>query len=91
MPAKKKDVLVTTQHRGVFFGTLHQTKDEGRTVVLDRARCAIYWATTGGFLELASKGPNSKSRIGTEATRITLYDVTSVAECAPEAVKKWRS
>jgi len=85
----ERNVLVTTQHRGVFFGTVAEERDDGRTIVLTGARCAIHWATTGGFLELAAVGPNSKSRIGDRAKRIVLYDVTSVADCSDEAVKRW--
>ena len=80
-------ILVTTEFRGVFAGFLKS--QEGRTVTLTSARCAIYWATTGGFLELAQKGPNPKSRIGSEAEEITLYGVTSVARCTEVAKLSW--
>ena len=80
-------VLVTTEFRGVFAGFLKS--QEGRTVTLTKARCAIYWSTTGGFLELAQKGPNPNSRIGSEAEEITLYGVTSVARCTEVAKLSW--
>ena len=80
-------VLVTTEHRGVFFG---YTDDENANpIVLKRARCAIRWNTTGGFLELAESGPNDGSRIGSRAPKIILYSVTSVSHVAPPAVEKW--
>lgn len=82
-------VLVTTAHRGVFFGALKSR--EGNSVVLADARCAIYWNTTGGFLELAERGPNDGSRIGSTAPRIQLFDVTSISEVTPEAVEKWQA
>lgn len=85
-----KPVLVTTAHRGVFFGFLEREEQNGETVVLTDARCAIRWRTTGGFLELASKGPNVNSKIGDTAPRITLYKVTSLTECTPEAAEAWR-
>lgn len=81
-------VLVTTEYRGVFAGELKDQKE--REIVLTNARCAIYWGTKTGFLELASKGPNSKSRIGSVAGEIKLYGVTSVTTCTPEAEKAWR-
>jgi hypothetical protein len=94
MAAKKKtepkSVLVTTSHRGVFWGTLEKTDDKGRTVVLTGARNAIYWATTKGFVELAQVGPNSRSKVGMVAPRITLHDVTSVTECTDAAAEAWR-
>lgn len=82
-------VLVTTAHRGVFFGLL--ADQNGNSISLNSARCAIYWNTRGGFLELAEKGPNDGSRIGSTAPSIQLFDVTSVADVTPEAVKKWRA
>lgn len=84
---EKRAVLVTTQYRGVFFGFLES--QDGDKVVLVRARCAIRFATTGGFLELAKIGPNHKSKIGTEAERIELYAVTSIADVSKEAIAKW--
>lgn len=83
-------VLITTQHRGVFFGTLLSEANNGKTVELKDARCAIYWGTAGGFLELAGKGPNSKSKIGAVAPQVTLHDVTSKSVCSAEAAEAWR-
>lgn len=95
MAAKKKteskSVLVTTSHRGVFWGTLEKTEDKGRTVVLTGARNAMLWNTKKGFVELADVGPNSGSRIGARAQRITLHDVTSITECTDAATKAWEA
>lgn len=84
---EQRFVLVTTEYRGVFAGFLES--QEERTVTLCRARLSIKWNTKGGFMELAKKGPNSGSRIGSEADRITLYGVTSIADCTAEAREKW--
>lgn len=82
-------VLVTTKHRGVFFGLL--AIRDGNMVILTRARCAIKFGTTDGFLELARSGPTQNSKIGAEAPRIQLFDVTSIAECTPEATERWHA
>lgn len=82
-------VLVTTQHRGVFFGQLAEERDAGKTVELMDARCAIRWGTSTGFLELAQKGPNSSSKIGAVAPRIRLHDVTSMTVCSEAAIAAW--
>lgn len=82
--------MITTKHRGVFAGYLREERDNGSTVVLTDARCAIRWATTSGFLELASKGPNSNSKIGAVASETTLYEVTSKTVCTPEAEAAWK-
>ena len=81
-------VLITTKHRGVFFGQL--VTREGNLVTLENARCAIRWNTEGGFLELADRGPNEGSKIGPTAPQIELYDVTSIAKCTDEAVTAWQ-
>ena len=91
MAAKKtkgRPVLVTTAHRGVFFGYATGSVS-GKTVKLKRARCAIYWpAECKGFLGLAAVGPLKGSRIGPPAD-IEVRDVTCVAECTPESVTRW--
>jgi hypothetical protein len=87
MNDKERPVLVTTVHRGVFFGFLESR--DGNSVTLTNARCAIRWETSGGFLELADIGPNSLSKIGSVAPRIELFDVTSITDITPQAVERW--
>ena len=74
-----QSVLVTTQHRGVFFGKLVEERDGGKTIELENARCAIRFGTTTGFLELSQTGPTSRSKIGAVAPRIRLHEVTSIS------------
>ena len=86
MKARKqlKPVLVTTVHRGVFFG--YTDNWEGDRIKLERARLVVYWdASCKGFMGLAANGPGPKCRIGPSAT-ITVRDITAVAEVTPEAV-----
>lgn len=100
MAAKKTDtkarpgeraVLVTTAHRGVFFGYTCDDTKTATTIGLRAARNAIYWnAETRGFLGLASKGPTAGCRIGAAAD-IDLRDITCVAAVTPEAVKAWEA
>ncbi len=86
---KERAVLVTTAHRGVFFG--YATETRGTTIELKRARNCIYWtASIRGFMGLAAFGPDKSCRIG-PAADIELRDITSVAEVTPEAVTKWES
>ncbi len=81
-----RPVIITTKHRGVFFGYAEDT--DGDTIKLERARCAIYWGTTKGFMQLAEAGPTPKSRVGARAD-IELRDVTAVVEVSEDAVKAW--
>ena len=84
---KERAVLVTTAHRGVFFG--YATDTGGTTISLRAARCCIYWpAAIKGFLGLASDGPMPEARVG-PAANIELRDITCVAECTPEAIVAW--
>lgn len=82
-------VLVTTSHRGVFFG--YATKTDGETIALRSARNCLYWPTENkGFLGLASMGPVRGARVGPSAD-IELRDITCVARCTDEAVKAWEA
>lgn len=86
---KERPVVVTTSHRGVFFGYASDTK--GSTIDLKRARLCVYWsADLHGFMGLASQGPSGGCKIG-PAVDIEVRDITSVVECSPEAVKAWES
>ncbi len=85
----ERAVLVTTAHRGVFFGYAVETA--GSTIKLRAARNCLYWSSdTKGFLGLAAKGPTSDCRIG-PAADIELRDITCVAECTPAAVQAWEA
>lgn len=86
---RDRAVIVTTAHRGVFFGYADAT--DGETIALKRARLCVYWtADLRGFMGLASHGPSSGCKVG-HAADITLRAVTSVVEVSPEAVAKWES
>lgn len=85
-------VLVTTKHRGVFFGFAAQADIQNEHLALKRCRCAIRWNTApNGFLHLAKEGPNKGSRIGSEAEEVFLRDVTSVTTCTETAAAAWTS
>ena len=89
--AKKEEraVIVTTTHRGVFFG--YATDIEGTVINLRAGRNCLYWSkVTKGFIGLASVGPIGDSRVGPPAD-IQLRDITSVVACTPEAVKVWET
>lgn len=85
----ERAVLVTTSHRGVFFG--YATETDGATIKLRAARNCIYWsADVKGFLGLASTGPTKTCKIG-PAANIDVRDITCVAECLPQAVAAWEA
>lgn len=82
-----RPVVVTTAHRGVFFGYAAETT--GDTIALGKARLCIYWsADVKGFMGLASGGPTPGCRVG-PAADITLRNITAVLEVTAEAEAKW--
>ncbi len=85
----ERPVIVTTAHRGVFFG--YATNIDGETIALKRARLCVYWsADVKGFMGLASGGPTASCRIG-PAADITLRNITAVVSVTPAAVTAWEA
>lgn len=89
---ENKPVLVTTEFRGVFFGYVKEDKNLPAEITLEKVRNCIYWASSiGGFLGLASKGPDAQCKIGSEVPELRLFRITSVSPVSDEAAKKWNS
>jgi hypothetical protein len=87
---KNQAVLVTTEFRGVFFGYVVSDSKLPDEITLSKVRNCIYWASSvGGFLGLASQGPNSDCKIGVMVPELRLFKVTSVSPVSDEAAKKW--
>ena len=85
----ERPVLVTTEHRGVFFG--YATDTDGLIIKLRRARNCLMWsADVKGFMGLAAMGPSKNCRIGPPAD-IAVRTITSVVEVTPAAVQAWES
>jgi hypothetical protein len=82
-------VLVTTAHRGVFGGFLVGEPAKEK-VTLTKARNCLYWSSdVRGFVGLAEKGPTAGCRVGPAAPELTLFDITAVIVCTPEAAQAW--
>lgn len=97
-----KNILVTTQHRGVFFAQVEQSQLDSykqrsvenpqtpkNLIDLKNCRMAIYWNTKRGVMELAEVGPNSGSKIGAKADVDILHDITGVFSVTDNAAEKW--
>lgn len=87
-----RPVLVTTAHRGVFFGYLVGEAAKEK-VVINKARNVTYWdVATRSFLGLAANGPTTSCRVSPAAGEAsTLFDITGVFVCTPEAVEKFEA
>ena len=81
-------LLVTTEHKGVFFGYGEMT--EAKIIRLERARMCVYWGQdVHGILGLAASGPIKGCRVTPQIPAITLQGVTSVSEVSEEAAAVW--
>lgn len=84
----KQGLVVTTIHKGVFFG--YGTPTTEKTIELEQARMCVYWSSEmHGVMGLASTGPNKGCRIGPAVPKLTLQDVTSIMEASEQAVTAW--
>lgn len=84
-----RPVIVTTAHRGVFFGYAASTT--GETIYLQNARLVVYWSPAmKGFMGLAATGPNDDCRIGPPAD-ITLRNVSAIIEVTYGAVRNFEA
>ena len=85
-------VVVTTEYRGVFFGSLAALDISERICTLTDARNCVYWPNSNrGFIGLAVTGPLDGSRVGPAASCLQLTCVTSVAICTAEAAQRWEA
>ena len=83
-----KGLVVTTEHKGVFFGYGEPTTD--KIIRLEKARMCVYWSSdVRGVLGLAASGPSNSCRIGPAVPAITLQDVTSIIEASDKAIEAW--
>lgn len=89
MPKKNRQVIITTERRGVFYGTLQSYDEAARKAVLTDARMAIYWGTERGLFQLADTGPTANSKISAPASRIQLELCECVIDVRPDAVTAW--
>ena len=83
-------LVVTTAHKGVFFG--YGTPTEKKTIRLVNARMCVSWSSdVKGVVGLAANGPSKGCRVGPAAPAITLGDVTAIMECSEKATAAWNS
>ncbi len=84
-------VIVTTKHRGVFWGSPDGYATGDEIIHLNNARMCIYWSGRKGILGLAENGPLDADRIGATAPRIELRDITAVIGVTDKAAAAWTS
>lgn len=86
----KRAVVVTTKHRGVFFGYVKSDEKLPGEIKLTQVRMCVYWSSdVRGVTGLSLGGPTAGCRITHAVPEVTIYNITSVMECASAAVEQW--
>ena len=81
-----KPVIITTTHRGVFFGRVPSGQDMfAADITLNNATMVIRWGTIHGLGQLAATGPTPKSKLSSVVTSWHLRDISSVLAVTSEA------
>jgi hypothetical protein len=86
-----KNILITTKHRGVFFGRVADEEpiDGEHIHNVKSAKMAIRFGTDRGVVQLAETGPTESSRISAKADMPIIRDVTAVFSVTDDAAQKW--
>lgn len=84
--------VITTEHRGVFFGYIPEETMQETTLAVTRCRMCIYWPSENhGVMGLASDGPKRGAKISPAVEEVILQDVTAVMRASPQAVDTWEA
>lgn len=86
-----RPVLVTTEHRGVFFGYADDTNGAPESLKLTKMRNCIQWRGLKGFLDLTTTGPSAACRVGPAAASGTLFKITGIWDVEPAAAAAWEA
>ena len=87
---KDEALIVTTAHKGVFFGYGQATTDP--IIEINNARMCVSWsAEVKGVVGLAADGPIKGCRITAAAPSIILRDVTAIMRVSEKAVRNWEN
>lgn len=89
--AKTRPVVVTTEHKGVFFGLCEAEDTTARTVTIAEAQMCVYWASdVQGVVGLAASGPSKSCKVTPPAPRMTLTGTTAVMDATEAAATAWK-
>ena len=87
---KASAVVVTTEHRGVFFGYVKSDLSPTEITLTD-ARNAVYWSqSVQGVLWACGQGAEGRLSDRASDTRTNHFGkITAVMACTTEAVAAW--
>ena len=84
-------VVLTTKHRGVFYGRIIKRVGT-REIHLADARVCVWWSKeTRGFIGLAAHGPKAGSKVSEPCPKMEVLDVTGVLHASDEAREAWEA
>lgn len=88
-----KTVLITTEHRGVWYAEVEQDADLTSPTLTDLKNCrmAVRFGTDKGLQELCETGPTRSSLISAPSDILVLHKVTGVFAVTQAAAEKWNS
>jgi hypothetical protein len=91
MPAVTHPVVVTTEHRGVFFGDLVSYDERAKRATIRDGQMCVYWSSdVRGIVGLAASGPSKSCRVTPAAPKMTLEGVTAIIDATEGAAKAWK-
>jgi hypothetical protein len=89
---EKQAVIVTTAHRGIFFGySSVDTEDAMRAdiITLADARMIVYHSSDShGVIGMGKRGPGTDARVSSNVTSLTLKSLTSVFPVTDDSKEK---
>lgn len=79
-------VLVTTDNRGVYYGSYTTDAQAPDKIELENARVIVEWNTgSEGFLIMATRGPAEVAEVSVAVSNMIIFGIASIAVCTPEA------
>lgn len=88
----KIPVLITTLHRGVFFGYIEESDaDKDQIKLYEKQMCTHYSSDMHGVFGLAKYGPSETCKVGPPVPWAIIKNITSVVACTEESAKRWKN
>ena len=86
-----KPVIITTRHRGVFFGHVPEDQDMfAENITVEDSLMVICWGTKKGLAQLAHTGPTPDSRLSAPVAKWHIRDITSVLDVSADAAQGFK-
>lgn len=86
-----KHVIVTTEHRGVFFGQIGKASPNQTEATLKDAVMVIRFGTTQGLAQLGATGPTENTKLSALVPKWHIRKITSMVEVSPAAAAAFAS